>query len=535
MTELVEKFLTEDTTTNPSGGNSFFSFIVSPEYITSEILLSVLYRQLGFCDFSSTGADKYIPFLSRDLKKLIASSNDFTVPPFTADEIRQLLEEVVTVPKEASQRDKYKDLLFLYPLTPYAAIFSHPIRLKSPKGSPEDQTGGTPWNPSAILKQMFVYATKDQNDLTSLWNSVFASLSIQDGESEDFFAKCFDGILARYVEDKAETYKKNIKWEEISSPFKSLMNFELMPLDDRNGIVKSPHKVFAEDIRNLLKLKKQFSRRQWLTLLEAYLRLSMSSFVAWVTHMHLQIYDILQSVIEENIEIPTIEQLRKMLSFSSNTEYSVFSYGEQFAKNKRELVIKYGPAFYYISFTLFTLKEKFSYIPDWTSAQKFLDSLKDISSFFDNEETRKDFVSDFAQILEKNSAILKQKRNGRIKHLDQFFANMRQRNVADSNFSRYDQSYMSKKRSGYKSAPYVVIPGSALLLTLAYCCAQRSRTVITLKSFREYLLNFGFAIKQSQIAAFTTQLRNLGLTMDSPDAEEGVIILSPFMTEGIDK
>ena len=103
-------------------------------------------------------------------------------------------------------------------------------------------------------------------------------------------------------------------------------------------------------------MKKQFSRRQWLTLLEAYLRLSMSSFVAWVTHMHLQIYDILQSVIEENIEIPTIEQLRKMLSFSSNTEHSIFSYGEQFAKNKRELVVKYGPAFYYISFTLFTLK-----------------------------------------------------------------------------------------------------------------------------------------------------------------------------------
>ena len=112
---------------------------------------------------------------------------------------------------------------------------------------------------------------------------------------------------------------------------------------------------------------------------------------------------------------------------------------------------------------------------------------------------------------------------------------MRQRNVADPNFGRYDQSYMSKKRSGYKSAPYVVIPGSALLLTLAFCCTKRSRTVITLKSFREYLLNFGFAIKQSQIAAFTTQLRNLGLTMDSPDAEEGVIILSPFMTEGTDK
>ena len=52
MTELVEKFLTEESTTNPSGGNSFFSFVVSPEYITSEILLSVLYRQLGFTDFA---------------------------------------------------------------------------------------------------------------------------------------------------------------------------------------------------------------------------------------------------------------------------------------------------------------------------------------------------------------------------------------------------------------------------------------------------------------------------------------------------
>lgn len=535
MTELVEKFLTEEATTNPSGGNSFFSFVVSPEYITSEILLSVLYRQLGFTDFASTGADKYIPFLSRDLKKVITGSNEFAVAPFSADEIRQLLEEIVTVPKEATQRDKYKELLFLYPLTPYAAIFSHPIRLKSPKGSPEDQTGGTPWNPSAILKQMFVYATQEQDDLTTLWDEVFSNLSIQDGENEDFFAKCFDGVLETYAENKADTYCKSIKWEKIPSPFKSLENLELMPLADRNEIVKSPHKVFAEDIRNLLKLKKHFSRRQWLTLFEAYLRLSMSSFVAWITHMYLQVYNVLQSVIETNADVPTIEQFRKMLSFSSNTEHSIFSYGEQFAKNKRELVVKYGPAFYYIAFLLFTLKEKFSYVPNWTSTQNFLDSLKDISSFFQNENTSQEFVSDFAHILERNSAVLKQKRNGRIKHLDQFFANMRQRNVADSNFGRYDQSYMAKKRSGYKSAPYVVIPGSALLLTLAFCCTKRSRTVITLKSFREYLLNFGFVIKQSQIAAFTTQLRNLGLTMDSPDAEEGVIILSPFMTEGTDK
>lgn len=534
MRMLAETFLEKDTgvTTNSSQHKSFFSFAVGPEYITSEILLSVLYRQLGFNDLSSTTSDKFIPFLSRDLKKTITTDVTFSVEPFSSHEIRTLLEEIVTVPKEATQRDKYKEQLFLYPLTPYAALFSHPVKLKSPKGDPFDQSGSTPWSPASILKQMFIYATKDETERTALWHELFEALSIQDGEEEDYFANCFDGILKEYVETKANTYQKDLKWSAIKDPFAAALKHEYMTFEDREGIFKAPHKVFTDDLRNLLKLKKQFSRRQWLTLIEAYLRLSMSAFVAWTIHMHLQIYTVLTNVVEGRAELPTIEQLREKMSLSSNSEHSLFSYGELFAKNKRELVVNFGPAFYYIAFLLFVLERKYSYTPNWSSLQGFLESLPTIANHFKGEGACEDLVAAFGAILENKSAILKQKRNGKVKHLDQFFANLRQRNVADTAFAHYDQSYLARRRAARKNAPYVVIPGSALLLTLVFCCTKRSRTVVTLKTFREYLLNLGFAIKQSQIASFTLQLRNLGLTMDSPDAEEGVIILSPFTMEG---
>lgn len=526
MISLAKGFLEK----SPNRDKSFFSFVVAPEYLTSEMLLSLVYRQLGFSDFVATSADRFIPFLSRDLKKVITTSTNFSTEPFDSNEIRMLLENVVSVPKELSQRDKYKDLLFFYPLTPYAALFSHPVKLKSPKGDPTTQTGSSPWNPASIFKQMFMYSTKDDSDRTELWNELFEALCVQD-ENEDFFAKVVDGILEKYTEINELTYGKTLKWSAITNPFESSLENELMSWDDRSKINCSPYKVFAEDLRNLLKLKQQFSRRQWLTLLEAYLRISMAAFVAWTIHMHLQVYNVLLEVIKDQSVIPTLEQLYEKLSLSTNSEHSLFSYGELFAKNKQALVTQFGPAFYYIDFLLFVLKEKFSYIPDWTTVQGFYDSLSKIAEIFKDETYRQDFNTAFGTILEEKSAILKQKRTGKIKHLDEFFSLLRQRSVADSKYSHYDQSYLAKRRSAYKNSPYVLIPGSAQLLTLAFCCVQRSRTVVTLEAFREYLLHFGFSIKQSQIEAFTLQLRNLGLTMDSPDAEEGAIILPPFTME----
>ena len=91
-------------------------------------------------------------------------------------------------------------------------------------------------------------------------------------------------------------------------------------------------------------------------------------------------------------------------------------------------------------------------------------------------------------------------------------------------YSRYDQSYLLRHRTHSNRSSIIVNAGAVTLMTLVHCCSYSSGTIL-LSNLIDALLAYGISIPQGEMEImFKYQLRELGLTIDSPDAESGMVL-----------
>jgi len=104
------------------------------------------------------------------------------------------------------------------------------------------------------------------------------------------------------------------------------------------------------------------------------------------------------------------------------------------------------------------------------------------------------------------------------------------RQAADEHLVVYDQGYFAIKNGDYQSAPWVLSPGSVAIMMLCHCCAAGSKAPRTVEHLCEHLNWYGIGVKPNDlvVSELGQTLRNLGLVLDSPDAEGGMVILDPF-------
>jgi hypothetical protein len=105
-----------------------------------------------------------------------------------------------------------------------------------------------------------------------------------------------------------------------------------------------------------------------------------------------------------------------------------------------------------------------------------------------------------------------------------------QRQTVDPEARNYDQGYWIKKKGNYSSAPWILAAGPVSLMTMAYCCAQESSAPRTIDDFCRHIGQYGITLEPGELSTngLSQSLRNLGIVIDSPDAEGGMVVLNPF-------
>ena len=105
-----------------------------------------------------------------------------------------------------------------------------------------------------------------------------------------------------------------------------------------------------------------------------------------------------------------------------------------------------------------------------------------------------------------------------------------QRMTLNSVLKGYDQGYVLIKRGEYNAAPWVVSLGPVLVITLVHCCLYKSGGPRSVHRLCEHLAAYGVAVDPKDITSseLGQNLRMLGLVLDSPDAESGMLMLPPF-------
>jgi hypothetical protein len=478
--------------------DSSFSIRPAPEFCTGEVVLSSLYRAAGFEGIS----ERNVSSMGNDFRKTLDQERrrQFAGGRVGPEAWRTVVDRIIQSPKVSQQSSKR--FLSLSPLTPDTAIYSGAARIS-----------GNPWNPGELIKQMIILGSPTQLAAESVWSKVHEALSVK----ED------DDVWARWLHTEFESRRPNgVRWE----PRPMLLSRLLSDEDHRE--VAYPSKQFVADLIGILEAKATMTRRQWITILEALLRIGAVSHVLWLCDVNDRLWRAVKETLlgqTGSIILSPAEMRNEVLS----VRHRMLSFGNPAVPTIRDLASRYLSARLGLNCILWTLD-------DLKIAPEKFETSCDLSSFIttirENAQALKErkVMETFNDLQDREVRTIGCKKGIGANLLEFCLYTLGQRQTMDQTLRGYDQSYFLRKNGDARNAPWVLSLGPAAVLAMVHCCLHAVDGPRSVKRLALHLGNYGieFDLHGLNESALGRQLRMLGLVLDSPDAESGMLLVQPF-------
>jgi hypothetical protein len=357
---------------------------------------------------------------------------------------------------------------------------------------------------------MILLGSPTKQQAEGLWQSTFNDLSIQ----------ASDDIWARWLQLEFEAKRRNsIRWER--APIED----DIAWPEQEKVEVRYPAKQFCRDLNAVLAAKEHMTRRQWVSLLEAICRLGAVTHVLWLCDVNARIWSTIRQILE-GAEPPQVVDIASQV-LDCNSPF--LEYGNAAVPIIRDYASKYLVARLGINLILWHLEGA-------GISQKGLGSVHALASLFLTCKRQREALVAAGVMQEFNNLKDEQARTiickkGIGSNLIEFARHaLGQRQTNDETLRGYDQGYVLRKRSEYKSSPWVVSLGPVALLALTHCCLKDAAGPRSVQRLCQHLGNYGINVDQDDVAKgdLGRKLRMLGLVYDSPDAESGMLLVSPF-------
>ena len=488
---------------------AFFRPMRIPEQCSGEMLTAELQREFCFQPLD----DAFIQNTgSRLLKELRKSQS------VDAVWLSHFFDVVARYPVQSRQAAKH-DIAYVIPFIPSIALFSTPRRVtKRNEGDSSEQDRS--WKPGLFIKECLSYSLPSEQ-LDAFFKEFQSAVMVSDA----------DDLFARFITEKTDAALQDHLDVRIADKLSSDAYRHgrecFMPQTVRNRIAVAPFKRFADDIRAVLSVKPCVSRRQFMAMLESILRIGTSAHVLWMCNINRRLEKDLFALFNGGEGEFTDAQLFDALNMPSS---GILSYGINFQSRMKEFFKAYERSTKRLSFLLYRLKEVAS-LPretfDWSSPEALVRSVNAINGYIKANpafltEYEADFSRHYLDAIKKYTL----KVDCQATHLLRFVQTALSQNNQPSSerYSRYDQSYLLRHRTHSNRSAVIVNAGAVTLMSLVHACSCNNSTVL-LSNLVDALMAYGVAIPPGEITeTFKMQLRELGLTIDSPDAESGMVL-----------
>jgi hypothetical protein len=474
--------------------NSALNMRPAPEFATAEVIVASTYRASGF----EGHAEGQVPTWGSKFDKASAKGDkadrDTHVGP---DMWRTILYGALESPKQPNQ--SARRFLQLCPIVPDVALYSGSARLST-----------NSWNPGQLVERVVRLGSKSADAAQSLWAELHAGLTV--GADDDIWARWLQGEFER-----RRTVEIDWKPAELGAP-PTLLD------SDKEGL-RIPATQFCRDLTAVIAAKRRMTRRQWISLVEAVLRLGTVSHVLWLCDANDRLWRVVRDVLD-GAEIPSEHEVRRRV-FESKQSYLV--HGAPALPIVRDFASRYLAARLGLNLVLWHLVDRNEQVQELSSAAAVVSLCEQVAHW--RKELREvDVLDELAQLQDRQAQTVACKR-GIGSNIVEFCRHaLGQRQTADQNLRGYDQGYQLKKRAEYASAPWVVSLGPAALLALVHCCLAEAAGPRSVHRLCEHLAWYGMDVDLDDIAKsdLGKKLRMLGLVLDSPDAESGMLLVPPF-------
>jgi hypothetical protein len=483
-------------TSHSAYDRSAFNIRPAPEYANSEVVLSSLYRNIGFAKHP----ESVVPKHGKDFEK--KSREGAVTTQISAGAWLAVLNGMLESPKLPNQSNRR--FLQLTPIVPDAALYSGSAR-----------TTGNSWNPGLLIQKMVFFGAKSSSEANLIWRALFDALSVGDE----------DDIWARWLAAEFKARKSDLPDWEYVSPAAS----PDFPADDKLSL-ECPARQFVRDLRAVIAAKNMMTRRQWLTLLESILRLGSVMHVLWLCDVNDRLWNLVKSVIAGQI-VPDVTAISNEI-LSDTTSY--LSYGNPSAPIIRDAASRYLGARLGLNLALWMLSETGVDVDPLSSMKGIHKLLASIRKQREQGEL-KDFDERLYALRDSQARFLACKK-GIGSNLIEFAQHvLGQRRTLNETLRGYDQGYFLAKRAQYLAAPWVLALGPVAILALTHCCLSEVSGPRSIERLCLHLAKYGLSVDRDDVAKsdLGQKLRMLGLVLDSPDAESGMLLIPPFAASSV--
>lgn len=477
----------------------------APEYASSEVLLASLYRTIGF----ASASEGSVPQAGRDLDKRIQKLREKRQLPPTGAVVgveawNTVLHGILESPKLPNQSSKR--FLQVTPIAPGTALFSGSARLSS-----------NSWPAGSLIRRMVCLGSKSQESAQQLWKSLFAALSVNDE----------DDVFARWLEQETSVWNQGASaWALAPIPDEDI---EALEASDFQRTPFLPARRFTKDLRAIMQAKDSMTRRQWTSLLEAVLRLAAVSHVTWLCDVHARVWSCLLAALTDGMA-PSSEQEARSAIFPDAPQY--MAYGGKALQGLKDKVSSYLNARLGINALLWSLDQiEAPYAGNLSSSNGIAGLCQHIRAH-QTALANMGTLETIADVREQEARALLCKK-GIGSNLLEFMRHvLGQRRAAVPLLRGYDQGYILKQKGSSPSSPWIVSLGPVAALALVHCALAGMGGPRSIHRLGQHLAAYGVAVGKHDIARndLGHQLRMLGLVLDSPDAESGMLLLPPFPT-----
>jgi hypothetical protein len=476
---------------------------ISPEYNIGEVSLASLYRQVGWKINSENNKKNRYPEsqVNLEVKSLVKKINVSENPDssFTKEDLKLLIYNTLSSPKMPKQNGNMFPIM--YPYVPDCALYSGAARLS-----------GNPWNPGSLIESVVFLGSQNDKKANELWYDIFDKLSCDISDLEE-------DLLARIVTKEFQLLRDPSNIWEFSEMSKAGQE------RDEKILEFSPAKAFVGDLVKVLQLKKQLTRRQWLSILESLIRIGCSAHILWTCNLNIIVWNYLKARIYGQIDsddsfISQIEEAQ--IDLWKLEEKAVPIIKEQIQKYIRaQISINYLIGLDGLDHSAFTLQTI-------SGIKNFGELLE--SRFSKNEILRKELFLELSKKYEEDPKLMNSTK-GITKNIFEYIRySLGQKQTADSQKRNFDQSYWLRKKGAYTSAPWIFDLGPSSILTMVYCCSYGHEQNRTVKDLISHLKLYGLNVSLGEFedSNLLKTLSTLQIIGDSPDAEGGMIIINPF-------
>ncbi|OBU41300.1 hypothetical protein AYY26_06690 [Photobacterium phosphoreum] len=486
---------------------SFLNMKPAPEVTAGEILLASLYRNVGFSDHSEVSEKVWklgTPF-KKQLEKEKRPSNTKSPVGFEAQLWGKIVNRAIVTPKLSGESRKRGNQVT--PLVPDATLYYMSARLQ-----------GNPWNPGKLIAKMIALGTGDYATALSIWHKLYEKLSVT--EEDDVWARMIQTEFESWrVDSIRDAWQKPSVFPYAESTFVEKFNLDL------------PAKRFVEDLEFVLNLKQGLTRRQWISMLESLCRIGSSAHVNWLCHANDISREIIEQALQKGVVLTEAEVEEKI---SKGQDF--WSVGLSATKPIKEASRRYIEGRGALNLILYMLADA-----NFDMSRVSLASPTNISetlAYLASERERFDFakyLSSFSLMMESDNKIADCK-TGISKNVLAFLGSIAcQRITSEAGLESYDQGYYFEKKGNYSTAPWVVGLGPLSILLMVHCAASRAIGPCTVQHLCEQLAKYGInaelALGSGEV--LNKKLRDMSIAVDSPDAEGGMVIVSPLTELGL--